>query len=167
MRACMCGPAAACAANCWPRCVTLRKAQQPLARGTNRRDQIANMTPITARPAEVPTRTVPGHWEGDLTKGARNGPAVGTQVERTTRLVILARITDTDMRSARAAAQNIDVRRGKEMAEHARLAERLAIRIFFADPSSPWQRGTNENTMGCCASTCPRAQTCRAIPSVS
>lgn len=137
-----------------------RKARRPRARGTDRRGQIPNMTPIAERPAEVATRTVPGHWEGDLIKGARNGSAVGTLVERTTRLVILARMTGTDARSAREGftkklrhvpallRQTLTYDRGKEMAEHERLAARLAIRIFFADPYSPWQRGTNENTNG-------------------
>ena len=78
-----------------------RKARRPRARGTDRRGQIPHMTPIAARPAEVATRTVPGHWEGDLIKGARNGSAVGTLVERTTRLVILARMEGTDARSVR------------------------------------------------------------------
>ena len=138
----------------------LRKARRPRARGTDRRGQSPNMTPIAERPAEVATRTVPGHWEGDLIKGARNGSAVGTLVERTTRLVILARMTGTDARSAREGftkklrhvpallRQTLTYDRGKEMAEHERLAARLAIRIFFADPYSPWQRGTNENTNG-------------------
>jgi IS30 family transposase len=137
-----------------------RKARRPRARGIDRRGQIPNMTPIAERPAEVATRTVPGHWEGDLIKGARNGSAVGTLVERTTRLVILAKMNGTDATSARQSftkklrhvpamlRKTLTYDRGKEMAEHERLAERLAIRVFFADPYSPWQRGTNENTNG-------------------
>jgi transposase, IS30 family len=137
-----------------------RKARRPRARGTDRRGQIPNMTSIVERPAEVATRTVPGHWEGDLIKGARNGSAVGTLVERTTRLVILARMEGTDATSARQGftkklrhvpallRKTLTYDRGKEMAEHERLAARLAIRVFFADPYSPWQRGTNENTNG-------------------
>ncbi len=137
-----------------------RKTRRPRARGTDRRGQIPNMTPIAERPAEVTTRTIPGHWEGDLIKGARNGSAVGTLVERTTRLVILARMEGTDATSARTGfikklrqvpaplRKTLTYDRGKEMAEHERLAERLAIRVFFADPYSPWQRGTNENTNG-------------------
>ena len=137
-----------------------RKARRPRARGTDRRGQIPNMTPIDKRPVEVATRTVPGHWAGDLIKGARNGSAVGTLVERTTRLVILARMDGTDATSARQGfikklrhvpallRKTLTYDRGKEMAEHAQLAQRLAIQIFFADPHSPWQRGTNENTNG-------------------
>jgi transposase, IS30 family len=137
-----------------------RKARRPRSRGTDRRGQIPNMTPIAERPTEVAPRTVPGHWEGDLIKGARNGSAVGTLVERTTRLVILARMDGTDARSAREGftkklrhvpallRKTLTYDRGKEIAEHARLAERLNIRVFFADPYSPWQRGTNENTNG-------------------
>ena len=118
------------------------------------------MMPIAERPAEVATRTVPGHWEGDLLKGARNGSAVGTLVKRTTRLVILARMAGTDARSAREGftkelrhvpaplRQTLTYDRGNERAKHERLAERLAIRVCFADPYSPWQRGTNENTNG-------------------
>ena len=118
------------------------------------------MTPIAERPAEVATRTVPGHWEGDLIKGARNGSAVGILVERTTRLVLLAWMDGTDATSAREGftkklrhvpallRKTLTYDRGKEMAEHEQLAQRLAIQIFFADPYSPWQHGTNENTNG-------------------
>ena len=137
-----------------------RKARRPRARGADRRGQIPPLTPMTERPAEVATRTVPGHWEGDLSKGARNGSAVGTLVERTTRLVLLARMDGTDARSARGGftktlrhvpallRKTLTYDRGNEMAEHERLAERLAIQIFVADPYSPWQRGTHENTHG-------------------
>ena len=137
-----------------------RKARRPRARGIDRRGQIPNMTSIVERPAAVATRTVPGHWEGDLIKGARNGSAVGTLVERATRLVLLARMEGTDATSARQGftkklrhipallRKTLTYDRGKEMAEHERLAQRLAIQIFFADPYSPWQRGTNENTNG-------------------
>lgn len=137
-----------------------RKARRPRARGLDRRGQIPNMTPITERPAEVASRRVPGHWEGDLLKGARNGSAVGTLVERTTRLVLLARMDGTDAASAYRGftkklrhvpaplRKTLTYDRGKEMADHERLAHRLAIQVFFADPHSPWQRGTNENTNG-------------------
>jgi IS30 family transposase len=156
-----------------------RNARRPRARGTDRRGQIPNMTPIAERPAEVVTRTVPGHWEGDLIKGARNGSAVGTLVERTTRLVILARMDGTDATSAREGLtktlrhvpallrKTLTYDRGKEMAEHEPLAQRLAIQIFFADPYSPWQRAPMKTQTGCCASTCPRARTCRATRSAS
>lgn len=137
-----------------------RKTRRPRARGVDRRGQIPNMTSIAERPANVATRTVPGHWEGDLLKGARNKSAIGTLVERTTRLVILARMEGTDATRARqgftkklrhvpaALRKTLTYDRGKEMAEHEQLARRLAIQIFFADPHSPWQRGTNENTNG-------------------
>ncbi|NJN70819.1 MAG: IS30 family transposase [Nitrospira sp.] len=137
-----------------------RKVRRPRTRGTDRRGQIPNMTPIIERPAEVATRTVPGHWEGDLLKGARNRSAVGTLVERTTRMVILARMDGTDATSARrgfttklrhvpaSLRKTLTYDRGKEMAEHEQLAHRLSIQVFFADPHSPWQRGTNENTNG-------------------
>ena len=120
-----------------------------------------NMTSIPDRPVEVASRTVPGHWEGNLITGARNGSAVGTLVEWTTRLVILARMGGTDAASASqgftktlwhgprpALRKTLTDERGNEMAEHARRAQRRAIQMFFADPPSPWPRGTNENTHG-------------------
>ena len=96
------------------------------------------------------------------------------------RLVILARLRGDGCTEARETAlprklrhvpvplrKTLTYDRGKEMAEHERLAQRLAIRVFFADPHSPWQRGTNENTMACCGSICRGGRTCRATPSVN
>lgn len=136
------------------------QARRPRSRGTDRRGQLSNMTSIADRPIDVANRTVPGHWEGDRLKGARNRSAVWTLVERTTRLVILARRDGTDASSAcegftkklrhvpAPLRKTLTDDRGKEMAEHERLAHRLAIQIYFADPHAPWQRGTNENTNG-------------------
>ena len=119
-----------------------------------------HMTPMAERSPEGAIRTVPGHWEGDLIKGARKGSAVGTLVERTIRLVLLARMDGTDARSARAGftrtlrhvpaplRKPLTDDRGNERAEHERLAERLAIQLVCADPDSPWPRGTHENTNG-------------------
>ena len=136
------------------------QARRPRARGTDRRGQIPHLTPLAERPAEVAPRTVPGHWEGDLIKGARKGSAVGTRVERTTRLVLRAKMDGTDATSARAGFTNnlrpvpallrktLTDDRGNERAEHEPLAQRRAIHIFFAAPYSPWPRGTNANTNG-------------------
>jgi IS30 family transposase len=138
------------------------------------------MTPIAECPAAVATRTVAGHGEGALIKGARHGSAVGTLVERTTRLVILARMEGTDATSARQGftkklrhvptllRKTLPYDRGKERAEQAQLAQRLAIRVFFADPYSVHGHAAPTRTRrGCCASTCPRAWTCRATPNGS
>ena len=137
-----------------------RKPRRPRARGTDRRGQIPHMRLIAERPSDVTTRTVPGHWEGDLIKGARHGSAVGTRVERTARLVILARLEGTDAQSACAGCtkqfrhipaalrKTLTADRGKAMTNHAQLAQRRRLQVFFADPHSPWQRGSNENTTG-------------------
>jgi IS30 family transposase len=91
------------------------------------------MTPIAERPAEVATRTVTGHWEGNLLKGAPSAREGFTKKPRH----VPAPLRKT-----------LAYDRGKEMVEHERLAHRLAILVFFADPYSPWQRGTNEHTNG-------------------
>jgi IS30 family transposase len=137
-----------------------RKSRRPRSRGTDRRGTIPDMISIHDRPPEIEERLVPGHWEGDLIKGARNASAIGTLVERTSLFVTLAKMENA---SADAAVEGfgfvlkrIDAQRrlsmtydqGREMAQHARLTELTNIRVYFADPHSPWQRGINENTNG-------------------
>lgn len=137
-----------------------RKRRHPRSRGTDRCGQIPNLVSIHERPAEVEARRVPGHWEGDLLKGSRSPAAVGTLVERRTRLVRLTKLPDSTAGSAGAGfarkfsrvpaglRRTLTYDRGKEMARHEELTARVKIRVYFADPHSPWQRGTNENTNG-------------------
>jgi len=137
-----------------------RKSRRPRARGEDRRGKIPNMTSIHERPAEVDERLVPGHWEGDLIKGARNASAVGTLVERISLFVTLAKMTSASAEAAKNGfsfvLNRIDAQRrlsmtydqGREMACHETLAENTGIKVYFADPHSPWQRGINENTNG-------------------
>ena len=134
-------------------------------KGSERRGKLCGMTNIKERPEEIEGRLVPGplmpgHWEGDLILGAGGASAVGTLVERTTRLVVLVHMATrrADVAaSAFAGALNaipaplrktLTYDQGKEMAGHAGLAAQTGMRIFFADPHSPWQRGSNENTNG-------------------
>lgn len=137
-----------------------RKRRRPRSRGEDRRGQIPNMTSIHERPDAVEHRQVPGHWEGDFLKGARNASAIGTLAERQSRYVILARLDGLTADEARRAferrlrtvpealRQSLTYDQGKEMADHEHLAQRVRIRVFFADPHSPWQRGTIENING-------------------
>jgi IS30 family transposase len=122
--------------------------------------QITDKVMISERPAEAKDRAVPGHWEGDLIYGRRL-TCVGTLVERSTRYVMLFALPDGHraemVRNAIAKkirSLPIELRRsltwdqGKEMAEHARFTLDTGLRIYFCDPKSPWQRGSNENTNG-------------------
>ena len=134
--------------------------RRPRARGEDRRGQIPNMVSIHDRPPEIEERLVPGHWEGDLIKGAHNRSAVGTLVERTTLFTVLAKMDNASAESAvkgfghvltRIGAQkrlSMTYDQGKEMSAHQQLTERTGVKVFFADPHSPWQRGLNENTNG-------------------
>jgi IS30 family transposase len=128
--------------------------------GTERRGQIADMVSIHVRPPEVGQRLMPGHWEGDLIKGAGNKSAVGVLVERSTRLVLLCQMPDASAQSALAAftdklnriaapmRQTLTYDQGKEMACHKELAQATGVRVYFCDPHSPWQKGSCENTNG-------------------
>ena len=135
---------------------TTRRAQ-----GVTRGGNLVGTIPISARPAEAADRAVPGHWEGDLLMGGRGKGAVITLVERTTRFVLLAPLPDThraiDLREVltpmiaslpEQVRRTLTWDRGKEMAEHAQIAIDAGIDIYFCDPHSPWQRGSNENTNG-------------------
>jgi IS30 family transposase len=136
------------------------KKRLPRGRGQDRRGRLRDMVSIHDRPVEVQGRQVAGHWEGDLIKGAGNASAVGTLVERKSRFVLLAKVDHPDaesvlegftrrMRTLPASLRKtLTYDQGKEMARHQELAERLHLRVYFADPHSPWQRPTNENTNG-------------------
>jgi IS30 family transposase len=132
----------------------------PRSKGQDRRGQIPDMVSIHVRPPEVNDRVMPGHWEGDLIKGANNRSAVGVLVERSTRLVLLAKMPDSTAESALAAftvklnqiaqplRQTLTYDQGREMVRHRELARATNIRVYFCDPHSPWQRGSCENTNG-------------------
>jgi IS30 family transposase len=122
---------------------------------------LRNVISISQRPPEVADRAVPGHWEGDLIMGAGNASAIGTLVERATRYLILLHLPgDHTALSVQEAMcremsrlpevlrQTLTWDRGVEMSNHAQIAEATGLAIYFADPASPWQRGTNENTNG-------------------
>lgn len=141
----------------------LRQGQskrRPRSRGQDRRQQIPDLVSIHLRPASIEDRVMPGHWEGDLIMGADNRSAIGTLVERTTRLVILARMDGTTATAAsvafsdklndvpRALRLSMTYDQGREMTRHAEITQKTGTAIYFADPHSPWQRGSNENTNG-------------------
>jgi IS30 family transposase len=132
-----------------------RHAQGAGARGGS----IVGELSIRERPAEAEDRAVPGHWEGDLLCGS-NGSQIATLVERHSRLVMLQKIQDKNsVRVARALARKIkqlpkELRRslawdrGIEMASHRQFTLATDVKVYFCDPYSPWQRGSNENTNG-------------------
>lgn len=128
--------------------------------GRDNRGKIPNIVSIHERPAEVENRTVPGHWESDLLIGGKQTSAIGTLVERTTRTTILVPLRARDARSVRIAFARVVKRlpkemcmslthdRGTEMYQHELFTKDTKVLVYFADPQSPWQRGTNENTNG-------------------
>jgi len=122
--------------------------------------KLKNMVMISERPAEVEDRAVPGHWEGDLIFGKKM-TAIATLVERHSRYVMLCKLPNGNGAEAvrialakRIATLPANLRRtltwdqGKEMAEHVRFTVETGVKVYFCDPKSPWQRGTNENTNG-------------------
>jgi IS30 family transposase len=121
--------------------------------------KITNTVSISERPASAEDRAVPGHWEGDLIAGS-NGSHIATLVERHTRYVMLAKVEKKDTETVinalikqahklpRELYKSLTWDRGKEMADHRRFSLATDIDVYFCDPKSPWQRGSNENTNG-------------------
>jgi len=141
---------------------TGRALRKPQRRPEERRGRIRDMVNISERPPEVEDRAVPGHWEGDLIMGSTaSASSIGTVVERMTRFVMLLHLPDNHTALAvqdaiveKMAQLPAILRRtltwdqGREMANHIAIAEAAELDIYFCDPHSPWQRGTNENTNG-------------------
>jgi IS30 family transposase len=136
------------------------QVRKPRSRGADRRSQIPDMQSIHIRPPEIEARLIPGHWEGDLIKGAGNRSSVGTLVERTTGFVVLAKMNNATTqtvvdsfsavlnREPAAMRKTMTYDQGREMHSHKVLTQRTGVQVYFADPHSPWQRGSNENTNG-------------------
>jgi IS30 family transposase len=137
-----------------------KTTRRPRSGGVDRRGQIPEMVSIHVRPPEIEDRLMPGHWEGDLIKGKANASSVGTLVERTSGYLMLVKMNDATATSAMegfsaalnrmplAMRKSMTYDQGREMARHAEITQRTGVAIFFCDPHSPWQRGSNENING-------------------
>jgi IS30 family transposase len=137
-----------------------RSTRKPRTRGQDRRNAIPNMQSIHIRPPEAEDRQIPGHWEGDLIKGAGNRSSVGTLVERMSGFTALAKMPNATAGAALESfgtaletippclRKTMTYDQGREMAYHEALTARTGVAVYFADPHAPWQRGSNENTNG-------------------
>jgi transposase, IS30 family len=157
---------------------TQRKSRyKPHNRPEERRGKLVETISISQRPAEAEDRAVPGHWEGDMIMGRENGSAIGTLVERSSRFVLLIHLPGPHTAQALHDAivptlntlpaelkRSLTWDNGKEMAMHQQITMATDMRIFFADPRSPWQRGSNENTNGLLRQYFPRASACASTP---
>jgi transposase, IS30 family len=157
---------------------TGRSSRKPRGNGGRRHGPILAPIPISARPASVEDRAVPGHWEGDLLLGAAGKGAVLTLVERSSRYVLLAPLPHRHTAElARdqlirligtlpaALRRSLTYDRGSEMAYHAEFSIATGVIVYFCDPRSPWQRGTNENTNGLLRQYWPKGADLRHLTS--
>jgi len=142
-------------------CLRTGRTRRRPEKRTDLKGKISDMVMISERPAEAEDRAVPGHWEGDLIIGKDGKSAIGTLVERKSRFVVLLPLpngrTAEDVRKALVAEvrrlpehlrRSITWDQGKEMAQHTRFSVETNVSVYFCDPHSPWQRGSNENTNG-------------------
>jgi IS30 family transposase len=144
----------------WRSLCTRRAVRRPQGRPKSTKGQIRDMVMISERPGELEDRAVPGHWEGDLIIGTGKS-AIGTLVERHTRYVMLFKVpkgnkaedvrvamTDTIKELPEHLFKSLTWDQGKEMARHTTFTIDTGVQVYFCDPKSPWQRGSNENTNG-------------------
>ena len=143
----------------WQCLRTGRATRRPQGQAASTKGQIRDMVMISQRPAEVEDRAVPGHWEGDLIMGNHKS-SIGTLVERWSRYVMLFKPEDNTAEAVRIALtdtvqqlpehlwKSLTWDQGSEMAQHSTFTIDTGIQIYFCDPKSPWQRGSNENTNG-------------------
>jgi IS30 family transposase len=151
----------------------IRRSRHATARGKGR-GEIVDAVSIRERPAEIEDRAIPGHWEGDLVEGAR-GTYIATLVERQSRFVILVKVADKRtqtvvpalIKSVRklpvALRRSLTWDRGVELAAHAQFTIATDVQVYFCDPSSPWQRGSNENTNGLLRQYYPKGMDLSAV----
>jgi len=137
---------------------TIRRSKHSKSKGVGQ-GEIKDIVSIRERPASVEDRAVPGHWEGDLIAGSKN-THIATLVERKTRYVMLAKVNSRDTKTVIKALikqskklpkelyKSLTWDRGKELADHKEFSLATDIKVYFCDPRSPWQRGSNENTNG-------------------
>jgi IS30 family transposase len=151
----------------------IRRSQHATDRGLGR-GEITDAISIRQRPAEVADRAVPGHWEGDLVEGSR-GTYIATLVERRSRFVVLVKLSekgteavvDALIKAVRklptALRKSLTWDRGMELANHAKFTVATDVQVYFCDPYSPWQRGSNENTNGLLRQYYPKGADLSAI----
>lgn len=151
----------------------IRRSRHATDRG-HRRGEIVDAVSLRERPAEANDRAVPGHWEGDLVEGSR-GTYIATLVERQSRFVILVKlpekrtevVVDALSRAVRklpvALRRSLTWDRGMELANHASFTVATDVQVYFCDPSSPWQRGSNENTNGLLRQYYPKGMDLSAV----